>query len=63
MALADDPHWGPYLAARATYFTGCAARVAATAATMTPSTAPGWARSLLAPEQASHLMIRRAAGE
>ncbi|MGY1782234.1 MobF family relaxase [Geodermatophilus sp. SYSU D01036] len=47
-ALADDPHWGPYLAARATHLTGCAARVTATAATMTPTTAPGWARSLLA---------------
>ncbi|WP_448642935.1 MobF family relaxase [Geodermatophilus sp. URMC 63] len=47
-ALADDPHWGPYLAARATHLTDCAARVAATAATMTPATAPGWARSLLA---------------
>ncbi|SOC48552.1 DNA primase, catalytic core [Blastococcus aggregatus] len=52
-ALADDPHWGPYLAARAGHLTGCAARVAATAATMTPTTAPGWAGSLLAPEQAA----------
>ncbi|MGY1683150.1 MobF family relaxase [Geodermatophilus sp. SYSU D01176] len=52
-ALADDPHWGPYLAARATQVTGCAARVAAAAGTMTPATAPGWARSLLADERAA----------
>ncbi|ADB73516.1 MobF family relaxase [Geodermatophilus obscurus] len=52
-ALAEDPHWGPYLAARAALLTDCAARVAATAATMTPATAPGWARSLLADDRAS----------
>src|SRR5215210_5397655 len=45
--LADDPHWGPYLAARAAHLTACAARVADTAAAMTSATAPGWARPLL----------------
>ncbi|MGY1781946.1 hypothetical protein [Geodermatophilus sp. SYSU D01036] len=42
--LADDPHWGLYLAARADHLTACAARVAATAAAMTSTTAPGWAQ-------------------
>ncbi|SMO91173.1 DNA primase, catalytic core [Geodermatophilus aquaeductus] len=52
-ALADDPHWGPYLTARAGHLTACAGRVADTAATMTPATAPGWARPLLDPARAS----------
>jgi DNA primase catalytic core len=48
-ALAEDRHWGPYLAARADHLTACAARVADTAAAMMPSTAPDWARPLLHP--------------
>ncbi|WP_336029268.1 MobF family relaxase [Geodermatophilus sp. FMUSA9-8] len=52
-ALTDDPHWAPYLAARAGHLTACAARVAAAAAAMTTATAPGWARPLLDPAQAS----------
>ena len=63
-ALADDAHWGPYLAARADHVTACAARVADTAAAMTPATAPVWARPTLGPEQASlrcELAVWRAA--
>ncbi|MGY1684958.1 MobF family relaxase [Geodermatophilus sp. SYSU D00867] len=52
-ALADDPQWGPYLAARADHLTACAVRVAATAAAMTAATAPGWARPLLNPDAAA----------
>lgn len=48
--LIEDPHWGPYLAARADHLTACAARVADTAAAMTPATAPDWARPLLDPD-------------
>ncbi|SFT82430.1 DNA primase, catalytic core [Geodermatophilus amargosae] len=51
--LADDPHWGPYLAARADHLTACAARVTDTADAMTAATAPGWARPLLDPDTAS----------
>ncbi|MGY1829048.1 MobF family relaxase [Geodermatophilus sp. SYSU D01180] len=52
-ALAGDPHWGPYLAARTAHLIACAARVAATATAMTPATAPGWARPLLDPDAAA----------
>ncbi|SHN52782.1 DNA primase, catalytic core [Geodermatophilus obscurus] len=48
-ALIEDPHWGPYLAARAGHLTACAARVTDSAAAMTPATAPDWARPLLDP--------------
>ncbi|MGY1631885.1 MobF family relaxase [Geodermatophilus sp. SYSU D01186] len=51
-ALADDPHWGPYLAARADHLTACAARVAEATAAMTATGAPGWARPLLDPDHA-----------
>ncbi|WP_034508265.1 MobF family relaxase [Blastococcus sp. URHD0036] len=51
-ALADDPHWGPYLADRASHVTTCATRVADTTAAMTPASAPGWARPLLNPDHA-----------
>ncbi|SFP63487.1 DNA primase, catalytic core [Geodermatophilus dictyosporus] len=53
VALADDPHWGPYLAVRADHLTACAARVTGTAAAMTPATAPEWAQPLLDPGSAS----------
>ncbi|UOY04031.1 MobF family relaxase [Blastococcus sp. PRF04-17] len=52
-ALAADPHWGPYLAARATHLDTCAARVADTAAAMTAATAPTWAQPLLDPAHAA----------
>jgi DNA primase catalytic core len=50
-ALTEDPNWGPYLAARADHLTARAARVADTAAAMTPATAPDWAQSLLDPDR------------
>jgi DNA primase catalytic core len=50
---AEDPHWGPYLAALVDHLTACAARVAITAAAMTPATAPRWARPLLDPDHAA----------
>ncbi|MGX5653244.1 MobF family relaxase [Geodermatophilus nigrescens] len=49
-ALADDPRWGPYLAARANHVTACAARVASAATEMTAATAPTWAQRLLGPD-------------
>jgi hypothetical protein len=63
-ALAVDSHWGPYLTGRATRLTGCAARVAQTAAAMIRGTAPAWAQPLLDPEQAAlraDLVVWRAA--
>jgi DNA primase catalytic core len=62
--LAADPHWGTYLAARAGHVTDCAARVADTAAAMTPASAPTWARPLLGADQArlrAELAVWRAA--
>ncbi|MBN1097160.1 relaxase domain-containing protein [Blastococcus sp. TML/C7B] len=49
-ALADDPRWGPYLAARADHVTTCAARVASAVVEMTAATAPTWAQRLLGPD-------------
>ncbi|MCF6734878.1 toprim domain-containing protein [Blastococcus sp. KM273129] len=46
-ALADHPHWGPYLAARAEQVAGRADEVARAAGTWTAATAPGWAQPLL----------------
>ncbi|RBY98105.1 TrwC relaxase [Blastococcus sp. TF02-8] len=63
-ALAADPHWGPYLTARAGHLAACAARVAAATAEMTAATAPAWARYLLGPNHAplrAELAIWRAA--
>ena len=63
-ALADDPHWGPYLADRASHVTTCATRVADTTAAMTPASAPSWARPLLNPDHAvlrAELAVWRAA--
>ncbi|MCF6746552.1 toprim domain-containing protein [Blastococcus sp. KM273128] len=63
-ALTADPHWGPYLIARADHLAACAARVAAATAVMTAATAPAWARHLLGPDHASlraELAIWRAA--
>ncbi|SEK61646.1 DNA primase, catalytic core [Blastococcus sp. DSM 46786] len=63
-ALADDPHWGTYLAARADHVTDCATRVADTAAAMTPAGAPGWAHPLVDPSHAAlrtELAVWRAA--
>ncbi|WP_116451904.1 MobF family relaxase [Blastococcus litoris] len=53
--LADGPHWGPYLAARAAHLTDCATRVAEASAAMKSATAPEWARPLLDRE---HLSLR-----
>ncbi|SOC49459.1 DNA primase, catalytic core [Blastococcus aggregatus] len=63
-ALADDSHWGTYLAARARHVTDCATRVVNTAAAMTPASAPTWARPLLGADQArlrAELAVWRAA--
>ncbi|WP_240619664.1 MobF family relaxase [Blastococcus sp. TF02-8] len=49
-ALADDPQWGPYLAARADHVTTCAARVASAVIEMTAAIAPVWAQRLLDPD-------------
>ncbi|WP_041795102.1 MobF family relaxase [Modestobacter italicus] len=49
-ALADDPQWGPYLAARANHVAARAARVASAATEMTAATAPTWAQRLLDPD-------------
>ncbi|MGY5884164.1 MobF family relaxase [Modestobacter lacusdianchii] len=49
-ALADDPQWGPYLAARADHLTACATRVASAVIEMTAATAPVWAQRLLDPD-------------
>ncbi|MCX4097714.1 MobF family relaxase [Nocardia sp. alder85J] len=45
--IADDPHFGSYLAARAALVSELAARIAADAVAWTPANAPGWARPLL----------------
>ncbi|WP_116451572.1 MobF family relaxase [Blastococcus litoris] len=50
--LAADPHWGPYLTARAGHLAACAARVAAATSEMTTATAPAWARYLVGPDYA-----------
>ncbi|SDG04800.1 DNA primase, catalytic core [Blastococcus aurantiacus] len=62
--LADDPQWGPYLAARASHVTACATRVADTAAAMTSANAPRWACQLLIPHHGAlraELAVWRAA--
>jgi DNA primase catalytic core len=62
--LADDPHWGPYLAACAARVSARADAVAGAAGAMTLTTAPGWARPLLDPQHAAlraELAVWRAA--
>jgi hypothetical protein len=46
-ALIADPHWGPYLTARAHLVHDLADQVAAAARMFTPTSAPHWARPLL----------------
>ena len=62
-ALATDPMWGPYLAARHRQVSITAARVVAEAAALTPTTAPLWARPLVGEDPAllADLAVWRAA--
>jgi len=62
-ALATDPTWGPYLAARRQQVSITAAQVASDAAALTPTTAPLWARPLVGEDPAllADLAVWRAA--
>jgi len=62
-ALATDPTWGPYLAARHRQVSTTAAQVATDAAALTPTTAPRWARPLVGEDPAllADLAVWRAA--
>lgn len=63
-ALAEDPQWGPYLAARAALASELADDIRDTAKTWTASTAPAWARGLFAKNQMwlmSEIAVFRAA--
>ncbi len=62
-ALATDPMWGPYLAARRQQVTTSAAQVAADVAALTPIAAPRWARPLVGEDPAllADLAVWRAA--